>query len=289
MLVARRDPILDHGAQNRPLTQSRLTRAVSLLQMAGTVLGIPVALASGYSVYHSNFSNEAVCQSLRGNIIAMLDKRADASTLRMLVGRDVTAFEQNCATVDPDAVAAFRTLLIAKMQPPAAAKAVAPQPHQADVKNAVREPEHRAEPAKPPAVKRAAIESEPVRRDADVSDATWLAAVRGALVTHDQIRPAPAAPAKTAVIAPPAPPPAAHDPAPAEASSAPLPLAPPLPPAASVASVPAPKAEFHHPVPPAAIPDPVPPAEVAERAEPRSRWRALIAHIPGFNRVMDPD
>ena len=52
---------------------------------------------SGYSIYKSNFSAEASCQALRANIITMLDKKADASTLRMLVQRDLVTFERDCA------------------------------------------------------------------------------------------------------------------------------------------------------------------------------------------------
>ena len=195
MLVARRDPISDDGAQHRPQPQARLTRAVGLLQMTGTLLGIPVALVSAYSVYHSNFSTEAVCQSLRTNIVSVLDKSADASTVRALVRRDVAAFQQNCGAVDPDAVAAFKSLLTAKAATPPAAKA-APPP----VKNAASEPVHRPEPVKQPAAKPAVAESEPARHGAEVSDANWLAAVRGALVTHDPVPPRaePTPPAHTA-------------------------------------------------------------------------------------------
>lgn len=296
MLVARRDPISDDGAQHRPQPQARLTRAVGLLQMTGTLLGIPVALVSAYSVYHSNFSTEAVCQGLRTNIVSVLDKRADASTVRALVRRDVAAFEQNCGAVDPDAVAAFKSLLTAKAATPPAAKA-APPP----VKNAASEPVHRPEPVKQPAAKPAVAESEPARHGAEVSDANWLAAVRGALVTHDPIPPRaePAPPAHTAV-------PAVHaavpsEPAPSEARGAPInlapsapelasvPAAPALPPAASVAAAPAPKADSSHPVPPGSIPEAAPASEATAQAKPRSRWRALLTHVPGFNRVMEPD
>ena len=296
MLVARRDPISDDGAQHRPQPQARLTRAVGLLQVTGTLLGIPVALVSAYSVYHSNFSTEAVCQSLRTNIVSVLDKSADASTVRALVRRDVAAFEQNCGAVDPDAVAAFKSLLTAKAAPPPAAKA-APPP----VKNAASEPVHRPEPVKQPAAKPAVAESEPARHGAEVSDANWLAAVRGALVTHDPIPPRaePAPPAHTAV-------PAVHaavpsEPAPSEARGAPINLAPSapelasvpavpaLPPAASVAAAPAPKVDSSHPVPPGSIPEAAPASEATQQAEPRSRWRALLTHVPGFNRVMEPD
>jgi len=286
--VARRDPISDDGTQHRSQPQARLTRAVGLLQVTGTLLGIPVALVSAYSVYHSNFLTEAVCQGLRTNIVSVLDKSADASTVRALVRRDVAAFEQNCGAVDPDAVAAFKSLLTAKAAPPPAAK-VAPPP----VKNAASESVHRPEPVKQPVAKPAVAESEPPRHGAEVSDANWLAAVRGALVTHD---PMPAPPVHTAV-------PAAvpSEPAPSEARGAPInlapsapelasgPAAPALPPAASVAAAPAPKADSSHPVPPGSIPEAAPASEATAQAKPRSRWRALLTHVPGFNRVMEPD
>ncbi len=115
MLVARRDPPLYSGAHEVPHISGHhaahaphATRFMTALQMIGSVLAIPVGLASGYSIYHANFSPEARCQSLRANIISMLDKSADASTLRMLVRRDVVEFEGSCGAVDPDAVAAFQ-------------------------------------------------------------------------------------------------------------------------------------------------------------------------------------
>lgn len=304
MLVARRDPIPDDGARHRPQLQARLTRAVGLLQMTGTLLGIPVALVSAYSVYHSNFSTEAVCQSLRTNIVSVLDKSADASTVRALVRRDVAAFEQNCGAVDPDAVAAFKSLLTAKAAPPPSPKA-APPP----VKNAASEPVHRPEPAKQPAAKSeakpeakpAVAESEPARHGAEVSDANWLAAVRGALVTNDHGPPRaePAPPMHAAV--PPVHAALPSEPAPSEARGAPVNLAPPapelapvpaapaLPPAASVAAAPEPKVDSGHPVPPGSIPEAAPASEAAAQVEPRSRWRALLTHVPGLNRVMEPD
>jgi len=293
MLVARRDPISDDGAQHRSQPQARLTRAVGLLQVTGTLLGIPVALVSAYSVYHSNFSTEAVCQSLRTNIVSVLDKSADASTVRALVRRDVAAFEQNCGGVDPDAVAAFKSLLTAKAAPPPAPKA-APPP----VKNAASEPVHRPEPVKQPAAKPeakpAVAESEPARHGAEVSDANWLAAVRGALVTQEHALPRaePAPPVHAAVPPEPAPSEARSAPvnlAPPAPELAPVPAAPALPPAASVAAAPAPKVDSNHPVPPGSIPEAAPASEATAQTEPRSRWRALLTHVPGFNRVMEPD
>ena len=96
MLVASRDPPLYSGAHevshisgHHAAHAPHATRFMTALQLIGSVLAIPVGLASGYSIYHANFSPEARCQSLRANIISMLDKSADASTLRMLVRRDV--------------------------------------------------------------------------------------------------------------------------------------------------------------------------------------------------------
>ena len=84
-----------------------------MLQVVGSLLAIPVGLASGYSIYRANFSVETTCQSLRANIVSMIDKSVDAGTRRMLVRRDVETFEQTCGTVDPDATAAFKALLAA--------------------------------------------------------------------------------------------------------------------------------------------------------------------------------
>ena len=138
---------------------------------------------------------------LRSGIIALLDKSVDASTRRMLVRRDVEEFEKTCAAVDPDATAAFKSLLAAEKSAaaPVAAPAVAPPKVQrtetTPPKEAVRKPEPRPQvTAKPPAanstavspapVATAPVASEPAKRDAAVSDTQWLEAVRQALVTN---------------------------------------------------------------------------------------------------------
>src|SRR3972149_3195867 len=110
MLVGSRDPILSPGVHD-PLSprrdgvhghaQPRSARFVTVLQMAGSLLAIPVALGSAYSVYQANFSPDTQCQQLRANIIAMIDKKIDAATRRMLVRRDVEAFEKSCGGFDP--------------------------------------------------------------------------------------------------------------------------------------------------------------------------------------------
>ena len=97
----------------------KLARMLSTLQIAGTLLAVPVGLGSAYSMYRANFSAEATCQSLRANIVAMLDRSVDANARHMLVRRDVETFERSCGAVDPDATAAFKTLLAAdKKSPP---------------------------------------------------------------------------------------------------------------------------------------------------------------------------
>ena len=261
MLAATRDPFLHPAAQPAQPTATGFSRFVSFVQIAGSLLAVPLGLASGYSIYHANFSAEARCQGLRGNIVSMLDKSADASTLRILVRRDVAAFEQSCGAVDPDAVAAFKTLLAHK--PVATAHAAAAKP-----------------PAKPAAIKQTVakpVEAKPAVRE--VSDAKWLASVRAALVSHH------AEPAKPAEAAPPEPP-AAAPAAPvvpslraAAAPVQPMPVPPPMrasvAPAqpAPVASVP--RANTDHPVPPALIPE-----APAVETPGSSRTGTLLSRVP---------
>lgn len=316
MLVASRDPIHTPGVHD-PLSPRRdgvhghvpaprSARFVTLLQMAGSLLAIPVALGSAYSVYQANFSPDTQCQQLRANIIAMIDKKIDAATRRMLVRRDVEAFEKSCGGFDPDAKAAFGTLLAAQPLkvpghaatpkadvPKAEVVKVAPKAEAAKVdvvktetpaKDAVRKAEPRVT-AKPAT----AAEPEAVS-DTAASDARWLDAVRGALVTHDAARDAAAAneAARAPVLK------STLTPAPlgtrpataAPVTTAPV-AAPALPPAAAVATPAAtqPPRDADHPVPPAAIPD-APPLDIASAAagRPRSTW---ISNIPFVGQVLD--
>jgi hypothetical protein len=243
MLMATRDPSLHPGAQVAPPAGAGFTRLMNMLQVAGSLLAIPVGLASGYSIYHANFSVEARCQGLRGNIVSMLDKSADAATLRMLIGRDVAAFERTCGAVDPDAVAAFKTLMTAGK--PAAPHAVA-----------------QSAPAKPPAKQakqaKPAADGNPMQRAAVGADAKWLAAVREALV-NQHAEPPPVERFEAARLAPP------------------VTVAPPMHAiAAPVAS--APPTETDHPVPPALIPEILSPP--AMQARNGYRLGALIAQVP---------
>src|SRR5690348_6071096 len=70
-----------YGTHTPP--RSLASRFAGGIQIVGSLVGIPLALIGGYSTYHSTFSPEGRCQALRGNIVSMLDKKADASTLRL--------------------------------------------------------------------------------------------------------------------------------------------------------------------------------------------------------------
>ncbi len=149
MLVARRDPF-HPDAHDAPYAQDaagggtpRLVRTVSMLQVIGSLLAIPVGLGSAYSIYRANFSVDTTCQSLRADIISMIDKRVDASTRRILARRDVEKFEQSCGTIDPDATAAFKTLLANDKPATAAAAPVAAPISAAPAKDVVRKAEPR--------------------------------------------------------------------------------------------------------------------------------------------------
>ena len=167
---------------------SGLTRVVSTVQIVGSLLAVPLGLASGYSMYRANFSPETTCQTLRGNIIAMLDRSVDASTRRMLVRRDIAAFEESCGAVDPDAHAAFKALLALPPAPVTAAVAPAPKLRAAlPATEVARKVETKTEiKTEPKAEAKAEPKSEAKveQRDAGLSDTRWLAAVRQAIVAH---------------------------------------------------------------------------------------------------------
>src|SRR5689334_10184174 len=199
MLVARRDPPFHGDARDiapvefevnpgsRPL---RVVRFVTVIQMIGSLLAVPVGIGSAYTFYRANFSPETTCQSLRSGIIAMLDKGVDASTRRILVRRDVETFEKTCASVDPEATAAFKALLAAeKVLHPAAVVTPAPKAQPSDAapkETAHNKAEHRpqATPKQAAPTSNQAATAQSSRREPAVSDTQWLDAVREALVIH---------------------------------------------------------------------------------------------------------
>jgi hypothetical protein len=315
MLVARRDPPLhseaahDLRAYGHPVRHT--SRLMSAVQVISTLVAIPVGLASVYSIYHSNFTVEARCETLRGSIISMLDKSTDASTLRMLVRRDVVTFETSCGAVDPDAVKAFKALLAAKDAP----KAAAAEPSKQVVHEPAPKPVELAKPAVPvkaaPAVEAKPVEKKaveakpaepkPIRHEADTSDANWINSVREALThapaeqeqTAKALPETPAPPIETklqpapapAVVQPTQPPVQARAVAPVPAAppvSLAAPVAPALPEPVPVAAAPAPAPAADHPVPPGAIPDVQPAVKPAEANSSHS-W---LAKIPLVNRVV---
>lgn len=345
MLVARRDPPFHSDADpraplnpNSPLTPraSKLPRFVMFMQLFGSLVAVLVGIGSGYSFYRANFSPEATCQTLRSGIIALLDKSVDAAARRVLVRRDIETFERTCAVVDPEATAAFKSLLAAEKAaapppapataapaappaaPPASPKAQRGEPAQAQrsepaPKEPVRKPEPRPQgTAKQPPANTAPVTPEPTRRDAAVSDAQWLEAVRQALITQKPDR-RPVEAAKPSVVAPVARPvtqePPVQPPADVRPVARPVtqetPLQPPadirpdpatpavapaLPRPITIPPAPAQRVDADHPVPPESIPDAVPPATVskAKPDEPdRSRIGKWISGIPLLGPVLD--
>ena len=318
MLVATRDPMHSPGTHDgaprpRP-TASHATRFVAAMQIFGSVMAIPVGLGTAYSLYRTNFSVDTTCQALRANIISMIDKKIDATARRMLVRHDVETFEKTCGGVDPDAEAAFKTLLAAEPSVRHVAAPVKAEP----VKRAIEAPkaEAKAEPVQKPDL-RAAVPAEPVKErkeavrepaketpkeiaketvketvkepakevakaaievPAQQADARWLDAVRGALVAHE----AKATTAEAAVDASAtrgAPPhPLALPPPPVAA--VPVATAPALPPPTQVAApvraeAPAMPADPDRPVPPGSIPD--------ENAPKPTGW---VSHVPFVGQML---
>ncbi|ALK08040.1 hypothetical protein [Blastochloris viridis] len=104
----------DQGPASPPRRSllARIGRIVTVMQAIGAVLAVPFGITTAYSVYSNNLSTAATCKGLRGSIVAAIDKNVDPDTQRRLIRRDVEAFEQSCGTVDPDALEAFRAVLI---------------------------------------------------------------------------------------------------------------------------------------------------------------------------------
>jgi hypothetical protein len=292
MLVAKREPLFHSGAYDGAAageTDSRaggpvagFTRLMVVLQLAGSLLAIPLGLASGYTIYRANFSPQATCQTLRGNILATLDKSVDATTRRMLVGHDVATFENTCAAIDPDAVAAFKRLLTADAKAPAAsaAHAVAETRSQDVARKAEPRP---AAAAREIAKVASAAAAAPARRD----DA-WVAAVRQALLTQGSEPALDSEPVKAdAVIA--APPVVRPMPLDLRASrqvQTAVAVAPALPPAAPATTARAPAMD--HPVPPASIPEISTVAgEALSDGRAGSRLGGWIARIPFVGHIID--
>lgn len=289
MLVAKREPFelgahdgVKAPAQHAPGT-SRFTRALAIVQMLGALIAVPAGLGSAYTMYKTNYSPEATCQSLRAGIVAMFDRNVDAGTRRALVRRDVETFEQTCGAADPNATAAFKALLGVAAAPSATAARAAPPlpaPRKIETAGPVRSEPAPAPKAKPSPMRSAAAAPTPPALPAPaaaapeepMSDAAWLAAVRGALDNHgEQAKPAQAPPAPADTLRSLGEMTATQPLPPAS------PAAPALPPPASVAATPVPQVDSgDHPIPPAAIPDPPQP----DPSRGPSRIGDLVSEIP---------
>lgn len=312
MLVARRDPPFHVDADDAPLRHesgyprakaSGLTRFVTAIQLIGSVLAVPIGIASGYSFYRANFSPETTCQNLRTSIVSMLDKGVDATTRRVLVRRDVEEFEKTCGAVDPDATAAFKTLLAtSKPATKVESDAISAEPSLARIDPRPKEATRKVEPrpqaaAKAPTATPAPAVGEPVRRDTTVSDAQWLDAVRQALVSHKpesgsaDVKPQTSVPAgqptareTNKLPAPGTASTASVAPAPVTAPSATV--APALPPPVAIAA-PTQQVDADHPVPPGSIPETPSPDTAKPDEKGRSRIGKWISSIPLLGPVVD--
>jgi hypothetical protein len=278
MLVAKRDPLYpgardnshsDFAAVRDAPRAPRLARTLGALQMIGTLLAIPLGIGSAYTMYRANFSVESTCQNLRANIVSMLDKSVDASTRHMLVRKDVVSFEQTCSGVDPDATAAFKALL--------ASEQAAPPPAHAEAKPVEEKPQDivRKTDSKLERHEEVAAQAKQAERDATLTDAAWLAVVRGALTSNDA---EPVKPAKAQAAVHPRPELRATLPSTPLAA---VEIVPALPPAATIATVPAPPPDADHPVPPASVP-------IVAETQPRDRaHRSWVGQIPFVGKMIE--
>ncbi|MDO8878558.1 MAG: hypothetical protein Q8M24_25320 [Pseudolabrys sp.] len=298
---------------------SRLSRVVTTAQIVGSLLAVPLGLASGYSMYKANFAVDTTCQNLRAGIVAMLDKNVDPATRRMLVRRDIATFEQSCGGFDPDAHAAFKTLLAV----PAAAPATAAAPKlrsalpatdvarksepKVETKSEPKtEPKTEPKPEAKPAA--AAVAPAPVAdSDTAMSDSRWLAAVRQALVTHTPDAAAPVAGSPPAMLEAPAAKAPRTETLAVSKPAAPLvqlqptwtvpaqtaPVAAVAPVATPVPTVDVPEyvtpVREDHPRPPAPITGPTPINGATDGDDTtKSRIGSWIAQIPLVGRVIEP-
>ena len=298
MLVARRDPIprsMGRSIWPQPQAPARTRAVVPAADDSARCSAFrsrwPAPIRSTTPISRPRRSARACAR----NIVAMLDKSADASTRAHAGAPRRRGFRAELRRGRSRRGGGVQALLTAE----GCAARRPPRPRPPPVKNAASEPAHRPEPVKQPAAKPAVAESEPARHGAEVSDANWLAAVRGALVTHDPVPPR-AEPDRSRPCRPCTQPcrrsprrlkPAARRSISRRPRRNWRPCRPPrrcrrrprLPPRRRqrrIAVIRCRRARF---------PKRRRASEATAQAEPRSRWRALLTHVPGFNRVMEPD
>ena len=77
--------------------------------VCGALLGVPAGAVGLYSAYQTSFSTEAACRDLRGSILLALEKNVDAKAKQVLVAKDLSEFQRNCALSDPEAKTVFES------------------------------------------------------------------------------------------------------------------------------------------------------------------------------------
>jgi hypothetical protein len=126
-------------------------RLVTTLQFCGAALGIPAAAAGSYAAYQNYFSSDAACQRLRGNILAVMERRISAETKRTLLRKDVTEFDKSCGEADPDARTVFQAALQdPEPRPARPSAAAAPQPRTGVAGSAAPSTEATSQPRRTP-------------------------------------------------------------------------------------------------------------------------------------------
>jgi hypothetical protein len=103
-----------------PMVPEKLT---TYLQIAGALLGIPVAAAGSYSVYRNYFTPDVACQNLRSAIVTIMEKKVPDETKRGLLRKDVAEFDKKCSEFDPDSQVIFQAALQPEQQPQRVASA----------------------------------------------------------------------------------------------------------------------------------------------------------------------
>ena len=126
MLVARRDPPFHVDARDDApayygaypeVKAPRIVRFVTAIQMIGSLLAVPVGIASAIRSIVRIFLPKRLAKLCAAASSQCSTRVSIRATRRILVRRDVEVFEKTCGSVDPEATAAFKTLLAADKAP----------------------------------------------------------------------------------------------------------------------------------------------------------------------------
>ena len=101
-------------------------RLHTALKLTGAALTVPAAAAGTYTAYRTYIASDAVCASLHGSILSVIERNLPLDTKRELLMRDLAAFEKSCSKADPDSWMVFKATVDPAKQPPTAMTAGAP-------------------------------------------------------------------------------------------------------------------------------------------------------------------